>query len=250
MKNSVKVIVALMLVIAMALLAACTSAPAGDDKNDSEDGKTTTTTKAPDTTEPAKGDDDPGDDWSHGDDDDDDDDDDFDLSKCEKEDVAVAIVNHLEADEKAAMSSDLGSFAYWLDHGWCESQVSLVGDPVIDGNKFTFNISHSGACWYGAQFFYNPLDSETLEYYHVKLEITCSPETSITVNGKVYSFTAGETKTIEYDVFAEFHPDDTNFQYGQSVVDIQLGVEEINEDIVDGEYTINIIGIQHYKVNN
>ena len=189
------------------------------------------TTKAPDVTTPSTGDDD-----------------DEDFSKLNYSPVDFAFNHFSDGDEKAAQTNLMGDMVYWYDQNWCGSTVAF-SNLSLDGKTITCNFTHSGSCWYGAQLFYNPEGTENFDVYHVNFTITSSVDTEITVCGTVYALTAGEAKEIDYYRWVDMHPEDTNYQYGDSVFSLQFGTEDPEQDIVDGEYslTFNSIEMAHYE---
>ena len=219
MKSTFKVLIALLLIAVLALSAvACTA-----EENKKDDTTTTTTTKL---TTPGNGDKKPDNkDENNKDDGNADDGDD------------EHVIEFVSSDEKGAQTTEMGNMVYWYDQNWdgVTSTVNVTEADLTDG-VYTFAFTHTGANWHGAQLFYNPVDSENGDTYDVSFKVKSDVDTSITVCGTVYVLKADEEQTITYSVTLDMHPEDTNYQYGQSAFDVQFGVEEGNVDIVDGTY--------------
>ena len=148
-----------------------------------------------------------------------------------------------EADEKSAQSENKGTAVVWADHNWCGSEVTLT-EAVTEGDTTTVSFTHTGTCPYGVQYFYNPANAENGQKYDVKLTLTSSVDTKVTVNGETVTLKANTPKKVSYTVELDMHPEDANFNYGTSAVSIQLGDKPGNGDIVDGTYTIQLNSVK------
>ena len=208
MKNTLKTLLALLLAAVFVFaVAAC---------NGSSEDETTTTTTTTTTTKlktPTDNNDKPNTD----------------------EDAEIELV---AGDEKAAQTTEMGNLVYWNDQNWCGSTVTVT-DATYDSNGYTVAFTHTGACWYGFQMFYNPVGAVNGDSYDVSFVIKSDVDTSITVCGTVYTLKANEAQTITYEVTLNMIPEATDYIYGQSAVSIQFGVEATDTDIVDGTYVIS-----------
>ncbi len=166
----------------------------------------------------------------------------------EYKEIEYTVAGIEDSDERAAQSNLIGTGVFWRDQNWEGSEVTFTKSEV-NGNKVDLSFTHTGSNSFGAQFFYNPAGTENGTTYKVVLKVTASVTTSITVNGTVYDLVAGEESEIEYLVTADMHPENTEYQYGTSVVAIQFGVKDPFKDIVDGDYSIVIdsIAVQSVK---
>lgn len=227
MKNTIRIIVALMLVLCLALpFVACTSDETADDDTTTTTTTTKLTTLGSSDEKPDNGNNDNNNDNTddgNGDDTDD------------------GYIELTSGDEQNAQDAKLGQLVYWNDQNWCGSTVSVL-DASANKGVYTFEFTHTGECWYGFQLFYNPEDTVNGSVYNVSFKITPSVDAIITAGGTIVNLTANEEKTVEYQVTADMIPTATDYQYGQSVFDVQFGADGVS-DIVDGTYVISDITV-------
>lgn len=228
MKNTLKTLLALLLAAVFVFaVAAC---------NGSSEDETTTTTTTTKLKTPTDNNDKPNtDDKDEGNKDEGNKDEGNTDEGNTDEDAEIELV---AGDEKAAQTTEMGNLVYWNDQNWCGSTVTVT-DATYDSNGYTVAFTHTGACWYGFQMFYNPVGAVNGDSYDVSFVIKSDVDTSITVCGTVYTLKANEAQTITYEVTLNMIPEATDYIYGQSAVSIQFGVEATETDIVDGTYVIS-----------
>lgn len=155
---------------------------------------------------------------------------------------AVTGTDLFNGGENDAQSGHMGEFVYWNDQNWEGSVVSVDTAVIDDNGVITISFTHTGSNGFGVQLFYNPEGTVNGDTYEVSFKIKSTVDASITVNGEIIVLTANEEKTVTYTATADMHPDVTDYQYGDSIIDIQFGVGHAADtisDIVDGTYTIS-----------